>query len=255
MGENAPPNHAIPCGLARIASSEIPFPPTDWSMILDAAGRRPDSEVARRAFERLCCEYRDSIVRWMGLQRLTAEDAEDAAHDFLHRWLERENPLLGFERGERRFRDFLRVCLRRFLIDWQEARVAKRRGGGAVHLPLPPDELMANPQDPLEDIDFALAAQIHERVVARLQSEWDGLVTREAFHRIRTVALNPQENVSYASLARELAISVGTLKSWIFRLRRRYHDIFREAVRSQTDPSELDDELVYLHGLVLGTRA
>ena len=105
------------------------FPATHWSAVLQAAGAEPDK--ARRAFEQLCADYRDAIAHWMRLQRLTPEDAEDAAHDFLAQWLQRENPLHGFQRGERRFREFLRVCLRRFLADWHARRHAARRGGGA----------------------------------------------------------------------------------------------------------------------------
>ena len=101
------------------------FPLTHWSGVVQAAGAEPDK--ARRAFEQLCADYRDAIAHWMRLQRLSPEDAEDAAHDFLAQWLQRENPLRDFQRGERRFREFLRVCLRRFLADWHARRRTARR--------------------------------------------------------------------------------------------------------------------------------
>src|SRR5262245_12331681 len=75
---------------ARESDVNSPLPSTHWSAILQAAGADPDR--ARRAFEQLCADYRDAIVRWMVLQNLSRENAEDAAHDFLAQWLQRENP-------------------------------------------------------------------------------------------------------------------------------------------------------------------
>jgi len=72
----------------------------------------------------------------MRARRVPADDVEDSAHDFLRSWLGREKSLAGFERGERRFREFLSVCLRRFLADWYTGRQALRRGGGMPHKPL-----------------------------------------------------------------------------------------------------------------------
>ena len=225
------------------------FPATHWSAVLQAAGAEPDK--ARRAFEQLCADYRDAIVHWMRLQRLSAEDAEDAAHDFLAQWLQRENPLHGFQRGERRFREFLRVCLRRFLADWHARRGAARRGGGAEHVPLEPDDPIEDGAASHADLDFAFATQIHRASLAKLKAQWQTKLHGEAFDRLRAVALGESENPGYSALAGELGTTVGTLKSWMFRFRREYHEAFRDAVSRQADPSFIDHDVLDLHKLLL----
>lgn len=225
------------------------FPLTHWSGVLQAAGAEPDK--ARRAFEQLCAGYRDAIAHWMRLQRLSPEDAEDAAHDFLAQWLQRENPLQGFQRGERRFREFLRVCLRRFLADWHARRGAARRGGGAEHVPLEHGDCVPDNADSNAHLDFAFATQIHFRALARLKAEWQNKLPGDAFDRLCSVALGSQENPGYAALAAELGSTVGTVKSWMFRFRREYHEAFRDAVSRQSDPSLIDDDVLHLHKLLL----
>ena len=225
------------------------FPLTHWSGVVQAAGAEPDK--ARRAFEQLCADYRDAIAHWMRLQRLSPEDAEDAAHDFLAQWLQRENPLRDFQRGERRFREFLRVCLRRFLADWHARRYAARRGGGAEHVPLEQDAMIEDGAASTADLDFAFAAQIHRAALTRLKAQWQTKLHGEAFDRLRAVALGNKENPGYAVLATELGTTVGTLKSWIFRFRREYHEAFRDAVSRQADPSLIDHDVLHLHKLLL----
>jgi DNA-directed RNA polymerase specialized sigma24 family protein len=228
------------------------FPPTHWSAVLEAAGAEPDK--ARRAFEALCGYYRDAIVQWMRLQRLTSQDAEDAAHDFLQQWLRRENPLQGFQRRERRFREFLRVCLRRYLADWRARHRADRRGGGAEHIPLEESDWIGDDAESslaCLHLDFALATQIHRGALAKLKTSWQTKLAGEGFDRLQSVALGDSANPGFAKLAEELGVAVGTVKSWVFRLRREYHEAFRDAVSRQADPSLIDEDVMHLHRLLL----
>lgn len=224
------------------------FPPTHWSAVLEAAGKDP--AAARRAFEGLCADYRDAIVLWMRMQRLTPADAEDAAHDFLGTWLGRANPLQGFERGERRFREFLRPCLRNHLTDWLARQRTLRRGGQTIHVPWDHDEVIEDTTDSVPLIDVALARAIHRRALKQLAERWAAQVPGPGFERLSAVALGQVPNPGYEALARDLGATVGTLKSWVFRLRREYYDAFREAVDHQVGPEALDSELHYLRGLL-----
>lgn len=238
--------------------SDSVFDPTPWSAVVQAAG--DDPERARRAFERLCGDYRDAIAHWMRLQRLSPEDAEDATHDFLKQWLQRDNPLQGFQRGERRFREFLRVCLRRFLVNWHEHRRAARRGGGTEHIAWEHDELIADGAESHTHVDFALATQIHADALHALQAKWRSKGPDGHFDRLRAVALGDTGQAvppggtgcpSYDVLAAEFGVAVGTVKSWVFRFRQDYHTAFRDAVSRQADPSEVDQDVMYLHRLLL----
>lgn len=225
------------------------FPATHWSAVAQAANGS-DPILARRAFEQLCCQYRDAIVEWMRLQRLSPQDSEDAAHDFLQQWLKRDNPLKGFSRGDRRFREFLRVCLRRFLSDWRDHKAAKFRGGGLIHEPLDAYDVAFCEEQARENLDYVLARQIHERVMTRLGIEWRGKLPVQSFNRLMGIASGSVHNPGYSSLSKELRVPIGTIKSWVFRLRGDYYDSFREAVMELVDPLVVDSELVYLHELI-----
>jgi hypothetical protein len=53
--------------------------------------------------------------------------------------------------------------------------------------------------------------------------------------------------VSYAEVAVNLGLSLSAVKSAIFRLRRRYHELVRDEVgRTVTEPSEIEVELRYM---------
>jgi len=53
--------------------------------------------------------------------------------------------------------------------------------------------------------------------------------------------------VSYAEAAANLDLSLSAVKSAIFRLRHRYHELVRDEVgRTVTEPSEIEEELRYM---------
>jgi len=232
----------------RPVSADV-FPETMWMLVL-AAADGGDTERAATAFRELCGIYRDAIARWMRLQNLTPEDAEDATHDFLTQWLQRDNPLQGFKRGERRFRDFLRVCLRRFLLDRQERHSAARRGGGVTHIELTDDARIVDSTETVPLIDLALACDTHERAVRRIAETWRADIQKAEVNRLLGISVGELENPGYETLARELGVATGTLKSWVFRLRSLYHECFRNFVRQQVDPALIDEEAIYLLHLV-----
>lgn len=249
MGSSA--DSTAPDSPSREPKGHQLFPQTDWSAVFAASGQGSDAEKARRTFEGLCADYRNAIVQWMRRQQLSPEDAEDAAHDFLHRWLSKENPLQGFEQGERRFRDFLSVCLRHFLLDWHASRTTQRRGGNVNHVNLESQDVLGPPSKSSSDIDQAIARHIHASVIVELRVRWSELMAEERFEQLQEVALGLRKNPGYEALAQRYGVAVGTIKSWIFRVRREYHDAFREKVGRQSTPYDLDDEVVYLHSLLL----
>ncbi len=163
---------------------ETIFPPTLWPDVLDAAGKGPTA--ARRAFEQLWVYYREAIVQWLQMQRLTPADAEDAAHDFLVKWLSHENPLQGFERGAGRFREFLRPCLRNFLRDWLASQRTIGRGGQAAHVPWEHDEVVEDTSVSVSLLDLALARAIHRRALDQLAERWAATPTESSSQRLPT---------------------------------------------------------------------
>lgn len=222
-----------------------------WTLVI-AAADAGDSERAANAFRQLCGAYRDAIVRYLRGRGLAANEVEDAAHDFLTTWLERENPLEGFERGERRFREFLTFCLKRFLADRHAYRTAKRRGGQVKHVPLETLEVATAQAEPASSCDLELAREVEAEALRRLAKAWATQIPGNGYERLRRVALGHSENPGYQVLAGELRVAIGTVKSWVFRLRREYYTAFRDAARPLATPDGLDAEVRYLFGLTAG---
>lgn len=227
------------------------FPPTQWTQVLEAASRDP--ERARAAAAALCGRYRAAIVAWFARDAGTRAEAEDLAHDFLTRWLVRDAPLGHFERGGRRFRVFLGVCLRHFAAERHARSSAARRGGRAVHEPLREGHLpVAAGADGGDGPDLELARQLFREVEAELTGRWAPRVPAVGgYARLRDLALAAEPAIGYAALAAALGVPVGTLKGWVFRLRREYYEGFLARVRPLADAADVDGEMRHLHGLLL----
>ena len=73
----------------------------------------------------------------------------------------------------------------------------------------------------------------------------------ERFAQLKGFVSGEKGELSYAEAAERIGLTPGAVKSAIFRLRRRYHELIREEV-SQTvaDPREIEDELRYLLGAI-----
>ena len=69
----------------------------------------------------------------------------------------------------------------------------------------------------------------------------------EVFEHLRAFVTGEQGPRSYADAAAELGLSLSAVKSAIFRLRHRYHELVREEVgHTVAEPGELEDELRYM---------
>lgn len=226
------------------------FPPTHWTQVVEAASRDP--ERARAAAAALCGRYREAVVAWFARDARTRPEAEDLAHDFLTRWLVRDAPFGQFERGGRRFREFLGICLRRFAAERHARACASKRGGGAFPEPLREELVPAGASpDGGDGPDLELARQLFREIEAELAGRWAPRVPAGGYARLRDMALAAEPAGSYAALAVSLGVPVGTLKGWVFRLRQEYYEGFLARVRPLAGPADVDEELRHLHGLLL----
>ena len=219
-----------------------PFPPTPWTSVVEAASRDP--ERVREAMLKLCSCYRDAICAWFRRDARTRQEAEDLAHDFLSCWLAREAPLGQFTRGERRFREFLGVCLRRFAVTRHERQRAMKRGGGAMHVAWSDDQVAAGSS--LDYLDLGLAREVHRATLTELTERWKARLPPPAWKHLCWLAWSGDLTVRYEDQAAALGLPVGTLKGWVFRLRQEHYEGFRIRVRALTDPDDLNAEVRHL---------
>jgi DNA-directed RNA polymerase specialized sigma24 family protein len=206
------------------------FPVTRGSVL--ARVRSPDAGVRRDAFGDLAAGYWKPSYHYLRLQwHLSPEAAEDAVQAFFTTAFEKQY-LERFDAAKAKFRTFLRVCLDRFVQNQQKAADAARRGGGATMLSLDVPgaerELAAMTAD-LRDVDRffhdetirCLFARTLASLAAACERDGRGIVYR-VFER-HDVA--PTPDTSYASVARELDLTVSQVTNHLHAARRGFREL------------------------------
>ena len=138
--------------------------------------------------------------------------------------------------------------MKHFLVnEWRKGQ-RQRRGGGQMILSLDAEErFAAEPADHATPETIyarrwagAVLARVHERL--RAECEAEGQSGR--FDVLKAYLLHDGEAPSYADAAAALVLSDSALKSAIFRLRRRYGEVFRDEIaQTVDDPREVETEI------------
>ncbi len=227
------------------------FATTHWSVVL--AARQRETPESAAALERLCRTYWYPLYAYLRRTGHGPEDAEDLVQGFFLHLLRRE-VLKSVQREGGRFRSFLLTTLKHFVSDEKDKAAAKKRGGEHRFISWERDkeeeQFLREPVD-MESADRLFerrwALILLERAMCRLQEESAAAGNAQRFAQLKGFVSGEKGAPSYAEAAERTALSPGALKSAIFRLRRRYHELIREEV-SQTvvEPKEIDEELRYL---------
>ncbi len=90
---------------------------------------------ARAALGELCGVYWYPLYAYARQNGFGAQEAEDITQSFFSRFIEKDL-LDNVEPAKGRFRTFLLVCMKRFIVNWRESASALKRGGGATPLSL-----------------------------------------------------------------------------------------------------------------------
>ncbi len=225
------------------------FPTTRWSLVIaagDSGGKEP-----RAALVSLCENYWYPLYVYLRRRGYQADAAKDLTQEFVvrlleGRYLDRADP----EKG--RFRSFLLTSLKFFVADEEDRQRALKRGGGAI-LPLEfssgEERYLREPshdETPERIFERRWALSVLDRVVERLRGEFVHHGRLEHFERLK-VFLLLQSDAPYSALAREMNTSAGALKVAIYRLRKRYRELFRQEIADTVaDPAEVESELRFL---------
>jgi DNA-directed RNA polymerase specialized sigma24 family protein len=208
----------------------IPFPATHLSILERLRGADP--QVRRTAFGDLAAGYWRPSYHYLRLQwRLTPEAAEDAVQAFF---------MVAFEKGylekyapsKARFRTFLRVCLDRFVQNLQKAEQAARRGGLAQRLSLDfpgaerelGERLAAGVGDPDRFFREETIRALFGRALESLRRACDAEGKPQVFRVFERHDVRPDEATSYASVARELSLTVAQVTNYLHAARRRFRE-------------------------------
>jgi RNA polymerase sigma-70 factor (ECF subfamily) len=235
----------------------VRFETTNWSVVLGASSS--DSAVARAALATLCQAYWFPVYAFIRSRGEAAADAEDLTQAYFTRFLERD--CLRDVRPEGgRFRSFLLVSVRNFVLNERERGGARKRGGGCPHLSL--DAAAGEARYALEPRDATTpealferswARTVLDRALGRLREEARRSAGAGRYDRLEPLLTGDETGDTSASLAREWGVGRSTVRVAVHRLRRRFGEILREEV-SQTvgRPGDVDDEVRYLLRVVGG---
>jgi RNA polymerase sigma-70 factor (ECF subfamily) len=200
----------------------------------------------------LCQIYWYPLYAFARRRGHSPHDSQDLTEGFFLHILE-HRALSGVNRLKGKFRSFLLACFQNYLS--AETRRAHRlkRGGQCQFVSLdlesaenryryePPDYLTA---EKIFEARWALTLLDHAMMV--LREEYVGRGKELVFNTLKgyvEIGENTSE-ASYEEAAKALGIGVGTVKTFIHRLRNRYLAVVREEVaRTVSDPAEIESEI------------
>jgi RNA polymerase sigma factor (sigma-70 family) len=231
------------------------FATTHWSVVL--AADQGDTPQATAALEQLCRTYWYPIYAYVRRHEQSPEDAQDLTQDFFAHLL-----ASGFPRGaapERgKFRSFLLVSLRHFLVDQHRHAAAVKRGSGQRLISLDAakaeERFRLEPQheltpEKLYEREWAMTLLDHAR--SRLREEYSAAGKADLYGQLQGFPLMEKSDDSFQQAASELGMTVSALKSVVHRLRARYRELVREEVEhTVTDPVELNEEAQHLIAVI-----
>jgi len=237
------------------ARTAAQFATTHWSVVL-AAGDGASAE-GREALEELCRTYWYPLYAYVRRQGHSPADAEDLTQSFFARLLAGHD-LGQVDPDKGKFRSFLVACLRHFLSDQRDRANARKRGGGVRFVTLDVQGAEERYQlearaalDPQTAFDREWGLTLLALALRRLRQEYVATGKDRLYERLKAYASAEMDAAACAQAAAELALTEIVTKGALQRLRQRYRELIRmEIARTVSSPSQMDEEIRYLIGII-----
>ena len=229
------------------------FDSTQWSLVLRA---REDTPDARGALEQLCRTYRPPVLAYIRGRGYAADVTEDLAQTFFARFIEdayhaSADPTRG------RFRAFLLVALKRFLIN-QDAGARTLKRGGDISLRRLDDsqvdgEHLATATNPELAFERSWAMAVLDTAMRKLRAEAEQAGKLPMFEELAEFLTERPDEADYERVARVLNLRRNTLAVAVHRLRHRLRELVRAELAHTTAAHEdLEAELRDLRATFAG---
>jgi RNA polymerase sigma factor (sigma-70 family) len=228
------------------------FATTHWSVVLSA--KEPDTIRSGAALEALCQTYWQPLYAYVRRRGYAPADAEDLTQAFFA-WLLERNWLGKADQQRGRFRSFLLTSISNFLAnEWDKSRAQKRGGGNVVSLQNSEAESGWEPMDnfsPEQNFEWRWALTLLEQVMDRLAAEFEEDGKAELFETLKPCLLGERTAQPYATLASKLAMTEGSVKVAVHRLRQRYRQLLRDEIANTVvQPEEIEEEMRHLFAVL-----
>ncbi len=237
------------------------FRTTSWSAVLLSAQSKAPG--ATDALAELCKTYWYPIYAFVRRRGYNADEAQDLTQGFFlhlldHQALRQVSPAKG------KFRSFLAASLQNYLSDQADRSRRQKRGGSIEFIPFDPQ--LAECRYQAGAVDFLTAQRIFDarwamtlldEAMTRLGRQYASLGKTAIFETLRPFLdpINNQASLSYEQVARDLQVSIGSVKTLIHRLRKQYTALLREEIaRTVGDPAEIDEEIHALCDALIKTE-
>jgi len=229
-------------------NSQAVFPPTRWSIVL-AARQEGDSPTRHAALEDLCLIYWHPLYSFSRRRGASPSDAADLVQGFFVSLLN-EDLFSKAESDAGHLRSFLLGAFQRYQRnEWRTASAAKR-GGGTISFSMDVEDSESAFQ--LEDTSAISPDQAYEKQCAlallktalgKLREEHVSTGRKKTFDLLRPL-ISPDpadgEVPSHEAIAEALGMTPEASRAAIYRMRKRFRELLREAVADTlANPSSL----------------
>lgn len=227
------------------------FVTTPWTEVIRAGEQ--NAPGAREALEHLCRLYWYPVYAHIRHNSRDPHDAQDLTQEFFRLLIEK-NYLGAADRQRGRFRSFLLVAVKRFLINAHKHASRLKRGGGQSLVSLDAELAeslfeadLATGLSPDQIFDRRWAQAILEQATAQLKQEYTAAGKAALFDALSGFLAEESRFGDYADVAQRLGMTASTVAVTVHRLRHRYRQLLRDAVRpTVADAEEVDEEVKYL---------
>lgn len=226
---------------------QVAFPTTRWTRVLRLRDLTDSSAEHTRLLTELCRMYWLPLYGFARRQGLGPHDAEDLTQGFFQHVL--ETSLFDQTSPERgRLRTYLLTTFANHIRDAHKHLRAKKRGGGSPALSIEAmteeERHLSEPMDtasPEEIYNRRWAREFFSRVAKQMAAEYamDG---KSALHEALAPHLFAMAEAGHAEAAASLGVTTGNFRVMLTRFRRRYREIFRQAVADTLE--DASDEAV-----------
>jgi len=216
------------------------FPATNHSAIINA--RSDDQLVRGRAFDTILASYWKPAYKYIRLKwHADNEDAKDLTQSFFAHAFEK-NYFANYDSRKASFQTYLRTCLDGFVANERKAGRRLKRGGEMEHLDFAAaeHELAAHASSTLSPEDYFHREWVRWMFTLSVEAfrqrceELDRTVHFQLFERYDLA----DDNVSYASLAKDFGLDTATVNNYLAAARRDFRRIVLEKLREITATDE-----------------
>jgi DNA-directed RNA polymerase specialized sigma24 family protein len=235
---------------SSVGGQAAQFHTTNWTLVMASA--RQQSEAGREALAALCQIYWYPLYTFARRRGHSSHDSQDLTQGFFLHILD-HRALSGMDRLKGKFRSFLLACFQNYISVETHRAHRLKRGGQCQFVSL--DLETAESRYRYEPADYLTAEKIFEarwaltlieHAMTVLRQEYVARGKESVFDVLRAfigIAETKPED-SYEEAAKALGVGLGTVKTFIHRLRKRYLALVREEVAcTVSDPAEIEGEI------------